>query len=125
MENKQLDLAVIALKPFVPAKDFDLSIRFYNDIGFATAWHDNQLALMDYHGFKFLLQNFYLKEHAENYVMHLLVNNADHWWEKINEANSNKEYNILLTVPEDRAWGLRDFTLLDPSGVLWRIGNEK
>jgi len=124
MANKQLDLAIIELKSFVPAKDFDLSMRFYNDIGFTTSWHDNQLALMDYNGFKFLLQNFYLKDHAENYVMHLLVTNADHWWEKINEANSDKGYNIQLTAPEDRTWGIRDFILLDPSGVMWRIGNE-
>ncbi|MFB2121318.1 VOC family protein [Parapedobacter sp. 2B3] len=124
MANKPLDLAIIALKSFVPAKDFDLSMRFYNDIGFTTSWHDNQLALMDYNGFKFLLQNFYLKDHAENYVMHLLVTNADHWWEKINQANSNKGYNIQLTAREDRTWGIRDFILLDPSGVMWRIGNE-
>ncbi len=124
MANKPLDLAIIALKSFVPAKDFDLSMRFYNDIGFTTSWHDNQLALMDYNGFKFLLQNFYLKDHAENYVMHLLVTNADHWWEKINEVNSNKGYNIQLTAREDRTWGIRDFILLDPSGVMWRIGNE-
>ncbi|SEK17633.1 VOC family protein [Parapedobacter koreensis] len=51
-------------------------------------------------------------------------NNADHWWEKINEINSNKDDNIQLTAPEDRAWGIRDFTLLDPSGVMWRIGNR-
>lgn len=123
MENKQLDLEIIELKSFVPAKDFDLSIRFYNDIGFSTVWNDSQLALLDYNGFRFLLQNFYLKDLAENFVMHLLVNNADHWWQKINEVIHNKEYNMHLTSPENREWGVRDFVFLDPSGVMWRVGN--
>jgi uncharacterized glyoxalase superfamily protein PhnB len=25
---------------------------------------------------------------------------------------------------EDRSWGLRDFILVDPTGVLWRIGHN-
>lgn len=124
MESKELDLEIIELKSFVPAQDFDLSMRFYKDIGFSTVWNDNQLALLNYNGFKFLLQNFYLKDHAENFVMHLLVNNADHWWHKLNEVNLNKEYNIHLTEPENRDWGIRDFIFLDPSGVMWRVGNS-
>lgn len=123
MENKQPDLEIIELKPFVPAKNFDLSIMFYNDIGFSTSWKDNQLALLEYKGFKFLLQNFYIKDLAENFVMHLLVNNADHWWQRINEVINDKGYDIHLTLPENREWGVRDFVFLDPSGVMWRVGN--
>lgn len=123
MKNEKLDLKVIELKSFVPAKDFDLSIKFYNDIGFSTVWNNDQLALLDYNGFKFLLQNFYLKDFAENFVMHLLVNNADDWWHKINGIVLDKGYNIHLTSPENREWGLRDFIFSDLSGVMWRVGN--
>jgi uncharacterized glyoxalase superfamily protein PhnB len=26
--------------------------------------------------------------------------------------------------PEDQSWAMRDFTLFDPSGVLWRIAQN-
>jgi hypothetical protein len=123
MENHQLNLKIIELKTFIPAKNFDFSTAFYTDIGFSTVWNNSQLALFDMNGFRFLLQRFYVKDFVENFVMHLLVSNADDWWTKLNEVASKKNYDIHLTSPEDREWGVRDFTFSDPSGVLWRVGN--
>ncbi len=123
MKNK-LDLGIIDIKPFVPSKDYTLSLNFYNAMGFSTLWRDDQLALMAYDGFKFFLQNFYQKEFAENFVMHLLVANADDWWIKTNQLFITTEYPYTITEPEDKEWGMREFTFLDPSGVLWRIANN-
>lgn len=123
MKNDQLNLKIIELKTFIPSKNFDLSLKFYNDIGFSTVWNNNQMALLDMEGFKFLLQRFYTRDFAENFVMHLLVDSADDWWKKLNEIIPSEKYDIRLTTPEDREWGLRDFTFLDPSGILWRVGN--
>lgn len=66
MENTS-NLDIIEIKPFVPSKDYTLSLNFYNAMDFSTLWRDDQLALMDCNGFKFFLQNFYQKELAENY----------------------------------------------------------
>ncbi len=33
-------------------------------------------------------------------------------------------YDVLTEPPEDRPWGIRDFVLGDPTGVLWRIGQN-
>ena len=38
------DLTAIEIKAFVPAKDFDLSKRFYQDLGFTVAWSSEGLA---------------------------------------------------------------------------------
>jgi uncharacterized glyoxalase superfamily protein PhnB len=35
-----------------------------------------------------------------------------------------ERFGAKLGQPEDRPWAMRDFTLIDPSGVLWRIGQN-
>jgi uncharacterized glyoxalase superfamily protein PhnB len=32
------------------------------------------------------------------------------------------KYGVKVGPPEDRPWGIRDFVVVDPTGVLWRIG---
>ena len=38
------NLTAIEIKAFVPAKDFELSKRFYQDLGFTIAWSSDGLA---------------------------------------------------------------------------------
>lgn len=121
------DLAVVELKAHVPAKDFELSKRFYQDIGFTLCWSSDGLAYLHYgpHGEEqkpaILLQDFYVKEFAENLQMHLLVKDVDAWWAHIEARKILETYAVVGGPPEDRAWKMRDFVLVDPSGVLWRI----
>lgn len=114
---------VIEIKAFVPSKDFALCKQLYSDIGFELKWSDADLAYFAMGKSSFFLQNFYRQDHAENFMMHLLVEDADAWWARIKSNNLEEKYDIQLGEPEDREWGIRDFTLIDPSGVLWRIGN--
>jgi uncharacterized glyoxalase superfamily protein PhnB len=72
----------------------------------------------------FLLQNFYNAEHADNFMMHLLVEDADAWWSHVVAQNIAAKYGVKAEPPEDRPWGLRDFVLVDPTGVLWRVGHS-
>ena len=118
----------IELRAYVPAKDFGLSKQFYQDLGFTMCWGtEGDLAYFHYgdHGSQskvgFLLQRFYLKEFAENLMMHLLVKDADAWWASIQNKKITEKYGVRAEPPEDRPWQMRDFVLFDPSGVLWRI----
>jgi len=70
----------------------------------------------------FLLQKFYVPDHTNNFVMSLLVEDVDAWWEHVSAAT--KAFGLTVEKPADRPWGLRDFPLIDPSGVLWRIGQR-
>jgi hypothetical protein len=118
---------VIELKAHLPALNFEVSKQFYQDIGFTLCWSNEGLAYLHYgpHGDHakagFLLQDFYVKELAENLQMHLLVTNVDDWWADIEAKQIADKYGVGIGPPEDRAWKMRDFTLIDPSGVLWRI----
>lgn len=72
-----LNLRTVEAKAFVPARDFELSKRFYTAIGFSIPWSSDDLAYVHHGNCSFLLQQFYLAHHAQNFQMHLLVENAD------------------------------------------------
>jgi hypothetical protein len=117
-------LNTIELKAFVPAKDFELSKQFYQDVGFVLASNTDGIAYFHHENVSFLLQNFYVKELAENLMMHLLVESVDSWWTAIRDAKIAKKYGVKVTLVEQRPWRMRDFVLIDPSGVLWRIAEN-
>lgn len=124
------ELTAIELKVHLPAKDFEVSKQFYQDIGFTLCWSNGDLALLHYgpHGqpvqIGFLLQDYYVKEFAENLQMHLLVKDVDAWWAQMQARQISQKYGVGIGQPEDRVWKMRDFTLFDPSGVLWRVAQE-
>jgi catechol 2,3-dioxygenase-like lactoylglutathione lyase family enzyme len=117
---------VIDLKPFVPAEDFALSRQFYSDLGFHTRWADEKTAEFRLGSFGFLLQNFYVEQHAGNFMMHLMVENGDDWWQHIEAVGFREKYpGIVLKPPTQQPWGLRVLYLSDPSGVLWHIADRR
>ena len=80
------DMTTIEAKAYVPAKDFALSKRFYQDLGFELVWSSDDLAYLRRGNSSFLLQNFYKKEHADNFMMHLLVKDVEAWWQHVEVA---------------------------------------
>lgn len=120
-----LTLAVTALRPFIPAKDFEVSKRFYLDLGF-TLSHDGQgVAEFEIGQYSFLLQNYYEETWAKNCMMHLVVNDLDCWWKHIESLKLTQKYEIEVpAAPKLQAWGLSVAYLHDPSGVLWHIVEE-
>ena len=117
-------LNAIELKVFIPAKDFALCKQFYQDIGFVLASDTDGVAYFHHANVSFLLQNFYVKELAENLMMHLLVESVDSWWTAIRDAKIAERYAVKVTAVEQRPWRMRDFVLIDPSGVMWRIAEN-
>lgn len=118
------NLAAVEIKAFVPAVDYAVSLEFYQALGFVCAWRGEAMAYFHHDGCSFMLQDFHVKEYTENFMMHMLVENADDWHKELNERDIAKRFKVAIGLPEDRPWGIRDFTLIDPSGVLWRIGHE-
>jgi len=116
---------VTDLKAFVPAKDLDVSQAFYTDLGFTINWSNDQIAELQIGSFRFLLQKFYVAQHAGNFMMSLTVDNADAWWEYIQQKELAKKYpGIMCKPPAMQPWGLRTLYLSDPTGVLWHIAEN-
>jgi catechol 2,3-dioxygenase-like lactoylglutathione lyase family enzyme len=118
------NMTTVEIKAFVPARDFALSKQFYQDLGFELAWSSEDLAYVRHGPSSFLLQNFYIPEHASNFMMHLLVEDVEAWWSHVQVAGLAAKYGVTVEPPADRSWGIRDFVVVDPTGVLWRIGQN-
>jgi uncharacterized glyoxalase superfamily protein PhnB len=119
-----LNLSTVEIKAFVPAKDFELSKAFYHALGFTQAWASADMAYFHYERCSFLLQNFHVQEYTDNFMMHLLVESADDWHRHLVEQGITSRFGVRMDAPVDQPWGMRDFVLFDPSGVLWRIGQD-
>jgi Glyoxalase/Bleomycin resistance protein/Dioxygenase superfamily len=118
------NLAVIEIKAFVPSKDFALSKEFYKDIGFRMASEGGGIAYFVLDHASFLLQDFNAGSLADNFMMHLLVGDVDSWWERIRSSGVEKKYGVKLSTIQTQPWRMRDFTIADPAGVLWRIAQN-
>lgn len=119
-----MNLAITEIKAFVPASDFAKSKAFYAAIGFEIPWSSDDLAYLRHGEAAFLLQSFGEQAFIDNYMMHLLVENADDWHAHVVASGVVERFGVGLTAPEDRPWAMRDFTLRDPAGVCWRIGHN-
>jgi uncharacterized glyoxalase superfamily protein PhnB len=119
------NMTTIEAKAFVPARDFGLSKRFYQDLSFVLAWSSDDLAYFAHGNSSFLLQNFYNKDHADNFMMQLLVEDVDAWWRQVQAQDFIAKYGVRVEPPAERPWGMRDFVIVDPTGVLWRIGQNR
>ena len=117
---------VTDVKAFVPAKDMAMSKAFYTDLGFTINFSNDEIAELQIGSFRFLLQRFYVAEHAGNFMMSLSVDDADAWWKYIQEKEFTKKYpGITCKPPAMQPWRLRVLYLSDPSGVLWHITENR
>ena len=65
----------------------------------------------------------YVKEWADNFVMHMLVTDLDRWWKHISGLDLPSRYGTKAKAPQAESWGrVAGFT--DPSGVLWRLTEQ-
>jgi hypothetical protein len=112
-----------SLRPFVPAKDLALSLRFYAALGFAAhEFPDGSGAILTFGDSSFILQRFFVEEHAHNFMMQLLVPDLDRWWQYIEAAKLPEAFGVPApTPPAIQPWGLRVGYDVDPTGVLWHV----
>ena len=119
-----MNLTAVEIKAFVPALDFERSKRFYAALGFEIPWSSDDLAYVHHGDCSFLLQAFNQPEFVKNFQMHLLVENVDDWHAQVIASGVIEEFGVRVDAPADQPWGMKDFPLFDPSGVLWRIAQN-
>ena len=113
---------VLSLRPFVPARDFAVSKRFYQALGFRLSHDGEDVAMRKLEGCSFILQNFYNQELAENLMVQLMVRDAEAWWRGVFLAGLVGEFGVReRRAPGVQPWGLKVGFLFDPSGVMWHV----
>jgi len=104
---------------FVPAKDFEVSTNFYKRLGFDVAMdEDVRYCTLGDHGF--LLQDFYVKKWADNFMLAMHVDDSQAWIDKA-EALAPEFPGVRTADPKLEDWGMVVGHIWDPSGVLWHI----
>lgn len=112
-------------RPFMPAKDFELSKRFYEALGFEKLL-DGEVAIFRLGSSSFILQRFFQQQWAENFMMQLMVDDLDAWWTYIEALDLPGRFDVPPPrPPATQPWGLRVAYVVDPSGVLWHIAQRR
>jgi hypothetical protein len=101
--------SVVTMRPFVPARDFGQSQRFYEALGFGVTSLGDKIARVQLGSrrgaFSFLLQDAYVKEWAENFMMHLLVDDLDRWWQHIHSLSLDGQFGAGRRARPNRSPG--------------------
>ena len=123
-DTANLSRTVSAMRPMVPAKDFGLSKRFYIELGFQPRPLTERLAEMQLGAFSFILQDYYVREWANNFVVHVTVSDVGLWWDHIGSLDLAARYGVKLQPPEPQGWAVV-VGVTDPCGVLWRFAETQ
>jgi catechol 2,3-dioxygenase-like lactoylglutathione lyase family enzyme len=111
-----------SIRPFIGAKDYELSRNFYRDLGFQEIVLSHDMSLFRTDQIGFYLQNGYVKDWVDNTMIFLEVEDVDAYWKELLTLNLTTKYKgVKLTAIRDYDWG-RECFLHDPSGILWHFG---
>ena len=110
---------------FVPARDFGVSCRFYEALGFEAKDDDPDVRYYGRGSSGFLLQNFYVKDWADNFMMAMHVKDLDEWFVEVQDVVDSGEFSgARVKAPQLEDWGMRVMYIWDPTGVLWHVTAE-
>ena len=114
-----MSLDIKSMNVYVPAKDFDLSKRFYQALGFTLteAWGGNVDCRLGNSLFR--LQNYYVKDWANNFMLQFDVGDAQEWYDHVKPLIDSGEYgDARVMLPEAVAGDTIITHVVDPTGVL-------
>lgn len=116
---------VLSIRPFVGAKDFELSRSFYRDLHFEETVISHKMSVFQASKISFYLQDHYVKEWIDNSMIFLEVDDVERYWKELNALDLPSKYSNVRLVPiRTLDWGKECF-LHDPSGILWHFGEFK
>lgn len=114
---------ILSIRPFIGAKNFSESRRFYMDLGFQEVVLSNNLSLFQTATIAFYLQDAYVKDWIDNTMIFIEVEDLDSCWNELVSLDITSKYKEAKLVPiRNLDWG-RECFLHDPSGVLWHFGS--
>jgi hypothetical protein len=117
MEHK-----AISIRPFIGAKNFELSRNFYRDLGFEESVLMNNMSLFKTGALGFYLQDAWVKDWIDNTMIFLEVDDVARYWNELSALDLTTKYEgVRLTPIRQFDWG-RECFMHDPSGILWHFG---
>ena len=108
------------IRMFVPSQNFTQSRAFYEALGWTTIWTDDEgLAILELGGHRFMLQDHYVREWAENFMFTVVVRSAQAWFDRAAAVVGSGEFgDARVAEPKREDWGATVTYVWDPCGVL-------
>jgi len=111
-------------EPILPVLDMQLTRAFYELLGFKAGYHDEHYDI---------LRRGRLVVHLEKHAALIPEDNSTSCYWRVTDADAlyrafaplglPSEGLPSLTQPCNESWGMREFTIRDPSGNLIRVGH--
>jgi len=113
----------ISIRPFIGAKNFEVSRRFYSELGFQESILSKTMSVFKTaEGLGFYLQDAYVQDWVDNTMIFLEVEDVELYWNELLSLDlTNKYKNVKLIPIRVYDWG-KECYLHDPSGILWHFG---
>lgn len=117
-----MEINIKSIRPFIGAKDFEVSRSFYMALGFQEKILGNSMSYFGMGDFGFYLQNAFVKDWVDNTMVFMEVADVDGFWNYLVGLNLTEQFSGVRLTPVRRLdWGKECF-VHDPSGILWHFG---
>ena len=111
-----------SIRPFIGAKNYEVSRQFYRDIGFTENILSPDMSYFSTDGLGFYLQKAYVKDWVDNTMVFMEVADVKQFYSKLLALDLPSKYEKVRLIPIcELDWG-RECFLHDPAGVLWHFG---
>jgi hypothetical protein len=81
-----------SIRPFIGAKNFEISRSFYRDLGFEETVLESNFSVFKTGEIAFYLQDYYDKNWIENTMIFLEVDNVEYYYSKLLTLNLPEKY---------------------------------
>ena len=107
---------------FIGAKDYQVSRRFYSELGFQVGEGEKYCEVKVNDELGFWLQKYYQKSWVNNSMIFLEVPDVELLEKELLAKGLHHKYkHVRFTEIKTFDWG-RELFMHDPSGVLWHFG---
>ncbi len=116
--------AATDLRPFIPARDFAQSQAFYAALGWDARVVGPGIALVTLGDAQhFYVQDYYVREFAENTMLHVTVDDAHAWHRHVAAVleRDDRFAGARVQPPRQQDYGALVTFVHDPSGVLLHL----
>ena len=111
--------AVSQIKPFIGSRDFAESKAFYQAIGWEMTFDSQDICEMRLGDNFFYLQRYYDRKWCENSMLHITVEDAHAWYERVRLVLDEGDYGAArVDPPREQSYGALVTFVWDPVGVL-------
>lgn len=116
---------VLDVKAFIPSRSFNLSLAFYEAMGWHCNWRHDGVAELEIGPSRFYLQKYYAREWAENAMLYIDVDDAAAWYAHAQGIINSEEFpGVRAEEPRYEEHGALVTFVWDPSGVLLHFAQQ-